>query len=151
MLLCWQLSVCKYLVPNPSRISSLWGVRLYLKMAFRVIKQRREARRFSKINELNFLRFSKSSRVGSLWIFEISNALNLPGCWRWKRYLQRINSRFFTDLLWLIICFIGNVKSFALVIDLQNTLILKESETISVDDVADIFKMYGVDYKEVKI
>ena len=43
------------------------------------------------------------------------------------------------------------VKSFALVIDFQNTLILKESETISVDDVADIFKMYGVDYKEVKI
>ena len=42
-------------------------------------------------------------------------------------------------------------KSFALVIDLQNTLISKESETISVDDVADIFKMYGVDYKEVKI
>ena len=57
----------------------------------------------------------------------------------------------FTDLLWSIICFIGKVKSFALVIDLQNTLILKESETISVDDVADIFKMYGVDYKEVKI
>ena len=27
----------------------------------------------------------------------------------------------------------------------------KESETISVDDVADIFKMYGVDYKEVCI
>ena len=27
----------------------------------------------------------------------------------------------------------------------------KESETISVDDVADIFKMYGVDYKEVRI
>ena len=71
-------------------------------MAFRVIKQRREARRFSKINELNFLRFSKSSRVGSLWIFEIYYALNLPGCWRWKRYLQRINSRFFTDLLWVI-------------------------------------------------
>ena len=52
---------------------------------------------------------------------------------------------------WVIICFIGKVKSFALVIDLQNTLILKESETISVDDVADIFKMYGVDYKEVKM
>ena len=27
----------------------------------------------------------------------------------------------------------------------------KESETISVDDVSDIFKMYGVDYKEVCI
>ena len=41
------------------------------------------------------------------------------------------------------------ICSFA--IDLENTLILKESETISVDDVADIFKMYGVDYKEVKM
>ena len=28
--------------------------------------------------------------------------------------------------------------------------ILQESETISVDDVSDIFKMYGVDYKEVR-
>ena len=27
----------------------------------------------------------------------------------------------------------------------------QESETISVDDVSDIFKMYGVDYKEVSI
>ena len=27
----------------------------------------------------------------------------------------------------------------------------KESETISVDDVSDIFKMYGVDYKDVCI
>ena len=29
-------------------------------------------------------------------------------------------------------------------------LTLQESETISVDDVSDIFKMYGVDYKEVR-
>ena len=67
-------------------------------------------------------------------------------------YFRHTNNSSFGKIFYKNFCFFGvHASDMTKLLSLFNILILgKESETISVNDVADIFKMYGVDYKEVR-